>query len=63
MRPTIQPDTITAQLEADLKTYQAAGGKIAQVPRGVSGYTEEGKKWCRDRFSINGIDRKKRFKA
>lgn len=49
------------QLQAHLSAFLASGGKIDQVPRGISGYTEEGKKWCKDRFSINGHDRKKRF--
>jgi hypothetical protein len=49
------------QLQAHLSAFLASGGKIDQVPRGISGYTEEGKKWCKDRFSINRHDRKKRF--
>ena len=61
MRPTATPKTNAAQIEADLKAYKARGGTISQVPRGISGYTEEGKKWCKDRFSINGHDRKKRL--
>ena len=49
------------EIQAHLSAFLASGGKINQVPKGISGYTDEGKKWSKDRFSINGNDRKKRF--
>jgi len=62
MRPTTRENHITAQLEADLKAYQAKGGKIVTIPQGISSYSPEGQKWSRDNFVINGVDGRRRFK-
>jgi hypothetical protein len=62
MRPTKREDKITAQIEADLQAYQASGGNVQQVPRGITADSPEGQKWQRDNFSINGVDGKRRFK-
>ena len=62
MRPTTREDKITAQLAADLKAYQAAGGSIKQVPQGLVADSVEGQKWQKDNFTINGVDGKRRFK-
>ena len=62
MRPTTRESQITEQLAADLKAYQAKGGKIKILPTGMTSESPEGQKWQRDNFSINGIDGKRRFK-
>jgi hypothetical protein len=62
MRPTTRESQITEQLAADLKAYQAKGGKVTSLPKGMVSSSPEGQKWQRDNFSINGIDGKRRFK-
>ena len=62
MRPTTREDKITAQLAADLKAYQAAGGKIQTPPMGMTSTSVDGQKWQKDNFTINGVDGKRRFK-
>jgi hypothetical protein len=61
MRPTTREDKITEQLATEIKQYQAAGGEVKQVPRGLSAYQSDGK-IDRSLFTINGNDKKKRFK-
>ena len=62
MRPSTRENKLTAQIESDLKAYQAKGGKIVTVPQGISSYSPEGKKCSRDNFVINGVDGRRRFK-